>query len=277
MSPKQIRAQFAKQKAQGALQRTKEKAVYAITHYKPKKTDYGKLVMVAIKGGRNPQAKGRKGYLAYVSKGGKVSFVKQSKGNAYSARKITDITIPYQRRFKNKLKQFQAARLEVVGKGRSVIKGSGTLSDFRRGSDFSDSVVTKLTGAVSKALSGQASHRNFLVEVMLLVELPGSEQKVYSFAVPIERPDHIAIQVGGVENWVRKKFYAEMANQLRFDGFITSGSANHIKRITGERVINPSIWDDYNSGQGRTGMNWGKGSLGVVKIITMEYQIKQSK
>lgn len=267
-SRKQIAAQLQKQKEAERLIRLSKQRKAAIRSFRVAKKDKGKIIFIGIKGKRNPQSKGRKGYLIYVTKSGK----KQLVGKDVKPEKITRAKIPLQKRYAKSSKQFQSARLIKVRRGkvsRPVVRGKGDVNGGKKGSDFNDKVVKAITGSVKKAIERVKSHRTFLVKVNVLVELTDRGTRVFSFNVPIERPDHVAIRQGGLENWTRKKFYAYMANELRFEGLVTSGSNNHIRRLKENR--------GKKYGFTKGGQPWDGNGSEVVKILTIEWQILQSK
>jgi hypothetical protein len=265
---RQIAAQLERQREAEKLTRLKKQRKLAIRKFKVAKKDRGKIIFIGIKGKRNPQSKGRKGYLIYVTKKGK----KQLVGKEVSPHNIRKSKIPHSSRYRNSGKKFQATRLVKVKRGRvtrPVLRGKGNVQGGKKGSDFNDRVILAISKSVKSALEKIKSHRTFLVQVNVLVELPDGTTRVFSFSVPIERPDHVAIQIGGLENWTRKKFYAYMANELRFEGLVTSGSANHIRRLKENKGRKTRLTKD--------GQPWDGNGLDVVKILTLEWQILQSK
>lgn len=274
---KEIASQFARQKARDKAERSDLAARRAAKTFRPRKGDRGKLILIGIKGQRNPQAKGRKGYLAYVSAKGKVSLVREKdsdgKSKTYRPEKISNVQVPFQKRFKNKTKDFQSARLVTIKRGkttRPVIRGSGNVTTGGSAYDFNETVVNKIALNIQKAISSVKSHRIFLVNVNILIRLPDGTTQVFSFGVPIERPDHVAIKLGGIINWLQKKFYASMANELRYAGLVSSGSANHIRRLNENYGTTKPNWTQADE-------PWRGQDLEIVKILTIEWKIEQSK
>lgn len=272
LSKKQVAARLAKQAEQSKQERLLKNARAALRHFKVRKGDRGRIVFIGVKGQRNPQSKGRKGYAIDVTKTGKKRLI-LDKDKRIKPEKISNVKIPFQKRFKNKIRSFQSARLVKVKRGkvnRPVIRGQGNLDTGNSAYDFNERVVSKIARSVSKALSSVKSHRIFLVSVNILVELADGETRVFSFAVPIERPDHIAIKLGGIVNWLRKKFYAAMANELRYEGYVSSGSANHIRHLNENYGVRKTNWTQGDE-------PWRGQDLEVVKILTIEWKIEQSK
>src|SRR6185437_8865563 len=70
----------------------RQQALDARDSYKPRKGDRGKIVFIGVHGQRTARAKGRKGFLIYVTKTGKKWFVKQqTKRGEYKPRKFAEI------------------------------------------------------------------------------------------------------------------------------------------------------------------------------------------
>lgn len=271
----QIRKQIALQRKQ-AKERLERKAAYnARNIYKPRKKDRGKLVFIGTKGQKDPQRKGRKGYLLYVTKTGKKWLVKQvtNKRNTsqFRPRKLSSIAPRETRATRNAAKKFESAKLVRVATGEAATKGSGTASGSKGGYDFSDKVVLKLAKSLKKTIEGQASHRSFLITAMVLVQLPDGTQETVQVQLPIDKADHIAIKLGGLVNFVRHKFYAFMARELAHLGYVTVGSSNHIRRLEENKGAEPGEYVD------KLGKNWTGNDLDVVRIIRIDWIIQQAK
>lgn len=271
LSRGQIQAQLQRQKESKRNRDALARAQAAKGSFRARKKDRGHLVMVGVHGQRDPQAKGRKGYLVYVTRTGKKWLIKEKglKGGI-QARKITDIEPPARKNLSRAIKEFQSSRREMVSAHRAVLKGKGSARG-RGVNDFSDTVVRKMAGSIRKALSGQKSHRSFLISANVLVRLPDGSERVYAVQVPIARPDHIAIKLGGILNFVRKKFYAFMAKELAYDGYVSSGSANHIRRLKENYGVGKTRWENAD------GTPWRGQQSEVVRILVIEWKIEQIK
>lgn len=274
---KSVAAQLARQKDVAKAKRLEQHAKAALKSFRARKADRGKIVMIGIKGKRDPQAKGRKGYLAYITKTGKKRLLKlkdeQGKFKPIKPQKISNVQIPFQKNLRRATKEFQSSRLVEVRRGkinRPVIRGSGKVNTGPSAYDFNESVVRRIAKSLQQTISSVKSHRIFLVSVNILVRLADGSQQVFSFGVPIERPDHIAIKLGGIVNWLRKKFYAAMANELRFAGYVSSGSANHIRHLNENYGVTKKNWT-----QGEE--EWRGQDLDIVKIEAIEWKVEQSK
>jgi len=274
LTKKQIAEQLAKQKQARKQGEQRKKSATLRDKFKATKKDRGTIVFVGLDGKRLPARSRRKGIPVYVDKTGKKKLIKQAGRKGYTPTKPGDAEIPYRKNLKHAYKAFERSRRVTVKKGKAkpIVKGKGqTKVKASGGYDFNDSVVKKLSRELKTVLERQASQRRFLIVSNVLVELPDGEQKVYSFEVSIERGDHHAIKLAGLENFVRMKFYAFMARELAFDGYVTSGSANHIRSLKENKGKPRKKWiqDD--------GEVWRGNEAEIVKIIRLEWEIQQMR
>lgn len=272
LSTATIRKILERQRVAASQERLQAQADKAKRSFRARKADYGKLVFVGINGKRNPQSKGRKGYLVYVTKGGKKQLVKsQGQKGIIRAVRISNADVPIRRNItKNAPKEFQASRRVMVSKHRAVVKGEGSIG-IKGVNDFSETVVKKIARSIKKAIEGQASKRSFLISANVLVSLPDGQTRVYQVQVPIARPDHIAIKLGGIVNFVKKKFYAFMAKEMAYDGYVSSGSANHISRQNQNYGVSKGNWET------KDGEAWRGQDSEIVHIESIEWKIEQIK
>lgn len=271
MSPREIKSRFAAQRKARSLRRQRVKAVSARDGYKARKGDRGKLVMVGVNGQKDPQKKGRKGYLLYVTKTGKKWLIKQAtKKEPYKPRKLSDIEPPARKNLRRASKTFQLSRREIISEHRAAIKGRGSVTTGGQ-FEFNDRVVNKIAKSLKKTIEGQASKRRFLINGMVLIELPDGNEQTFEFVLPIDKPDHVSIALGGLENFVKQKFYAFMARELAFAGFVSNGSANHIRRLADNKGVDKEDWTNKN------GQPWQGAELEIVKIKAIDWRIEQIK
>lgn len=272
LSPKGVQKLLAKQRQQRREALQRKKAVAARKHFKVRKSDKGKLILIGVKGQRNPQSKGRKGYLVYVTKTGKKRLIKQPK-NGFKPATLKQVEIPIRRNLKTAVKQWQKRRRETVGKGRTKRPVTVQLEQkVKTGGayDFNDKIVNKLAKAFQTALESRKSHRDFIITTNVTVALPDGSTKVYTFDVPLQRGDHRAIKLAGVKHFVERKFYAFLARELAFDGYVTAGSANHVRRLADNLFADSDDWvqDD--------GEAWRGIGMDVVTIQEIEWRIEQA-
>lgn len=268
---KEIAQAFRKQRLTKREILQRKKALSARDSYKPRKKDRGKVVLVGVSGQRDPQAHGKKGYAVYVTKTGKKRLlIAKGTRDAYRPKKIKEVELPALKNLKRAVGAFQKAKLEMISTGKDVVKGSGKITTGGAW-DFNKRTVEKIAKSIKRALDRQASKRSFLIEVMVFVRLPDGTTKVYEFAVPIDRPDHIAIRLGGIINFVSRKFYAFMARELAYDGYVSSGSYNHIRNLKVNAFISKDDWLNNNDEK------WAGIDKEVVHIEAIEWKIKQVK
>lgn len=262
-----LQKRLARQKAQARVDRQKARAQAAVRHFRVRKADHGKFVLVTTKGNRGASLKGRKGYLIYISKKGRKSLATHTKD--YKPKKATDIEAPIWRNRKA-AKEFEVAKLELTSKGKAVVRGKGALA-ISGVNDFSDKIVGTIANSLKSTIERQASHRSFLISANVLIVKQDGSTRVYSFSVPIAKADHIAIELGGLKNFVRQKFYAFMARELAFDGYVSSGSANHVRRLSDNAGLPPEDWTQDD------GQQWRGNESEIVHIKSIEWKIEQAK
>lgn len=272
LTQKQIQAQFERQRQQAKERQQRKSAIAARQLYKPRKKDRGKLILIGVKGQKDPQNKGRRGYLLYITKTGKKWLVKQT-GNKgqYVARKLRDIAPPARRNLRRAAKNFEAARLVKISTHRAAVKGSGSVKIKPGAYDFNDKVVAKIAKSLKQIIERQASKRSFLITAMVLVQLPDGSTETFQVQLPIDKADHISIKLGGLINFVRQKFYAFMARELAFKGYVTSGSANHIRRLADNQDAEPGEYVD------KLGKHWHGNDMDIVKILSIDWKLEQAK
>lgn len=225
--------------------------------------------MVGVKGERNPEAKGRKGYLVYVSKTGKKKLLKTHKQSPYKPTKLTDLEPADYPNLSNKIKQFTKAKRSLTRAGKIVLKGSGSVGNGPW--DFSDKMVDKMAKGIRDVIERQASRRSFILTSIVLIKLPDGTSQSLEIQVPIDKPDHIAIALGGIINFLRMKFYGFMARQLARLGYVSSGSNNHIRHLEENSGV-----DDADLVDG-TGHSWKGIGKQVVRIKRIDWQLEQAK
>lgn len=262
---------LSKQRQQAKDERAKQKAIQARIKFKPLKKDFGKIVMIGVKGERNPQAKGRKGYLVSVSKTGKKKLTKVADGkNPYKPVKIADVEPQINKKNIKQVKNFLTARRDNLTADKRVILRCKDSFKMGGSHEFSESVVTKMATSLKECIERQASHRSFLMNANVLVRLPDGSNRAYNVLLPIDKPDHISIELGGMKNFIRKKFYAFMARELAFDGLVTTGSANHIRRLADNEDADPSEWVEPS------GEIWRGNESEICNVRSIEWRIEQS-
>ena len=268
LTPAQIFEKFKSQKLSAKIEKLYGAAKSAKNRYRARKKDFGKLVFIGVKGQPDPQKKGRKGFLLYVTKTGKKRLVRDSR-NGIIPRTLREIEVPFKKNLINSAKEFIQKHRKKLKSGKVAIKKSGT-SNSTNQNDFSDKMVSEMAQGLKKTIEAQSGNRNFIFSAKVLVKLPDGKMQVFSVGVPIAKPDHITIKLGGMENFIRKKFYAFMARELARVGLVTSGSANHVRRLEAN--------DGEESGGlvNSIGEHWEGNELDICRIQKIDWQIEQA-
>lgn len=256
-----------KQKENRAKQRLQDRAESATNKFRPRKTDRNSIVFVGRDGKREP-GKGRKGYAISVNTRGKKKLLKDYK-KGFKPVKLIDLNIPLtqdnvakvtkfyrgkrrvalgqptlpkqlikplskrqrEKLLKQESKKFQKNVARNVEDFGAITKESGIIHPPRV-NDFGDKVVGEISKSLKKAFDSSVGQREYIVTVLFLIRVPGERQdKVYEVVLQIGRPDHLEIEQGGIANFVYKKIYSLLAKQLAFDGYVTTGSANHVRHL----------------------------------------------
>lgn len=273
LSPAQLKKLLLEREERKRLKRQEERAHAAVKKFRVRKADRGSMVFIGTGGQRNPSKKGRRGFLVYVTRTGKKRLLKQPGNEPYRARTITDIQAPFKggKKFRLATEQFKKSRLIKTSEGGYVERGKGSLKTSNTQWDFTDKEVKKISNSLSKAFKSVRSHRTFLVQAKILAYDSDGEEHVFEINVPIDRADNIAIKLAGLQNFVRQKFYAELSAQLHYAGYVTSGSANHVRRLKQNTGKDRSEWKLDN------GLKWRGNEDTVVKIRTISWRILQAK
>lgn len=249
------------------------KAEQAVSHYRAKAKDRKQFVFINSAGKANPQLKGKPGYLVYVTGTGKKKLVTK-KGKAPELEKISSLKLPQGRNRRKASKEFYSKRV-LVREGRTYSRGKGKveISGRRKNLGFGrkDETVKAMADSLAKAFKSQKSHRMFIITANVLVRLPNGKKVSFSFSVPIDKPDHISIDRGGLENFVRQKVYAFMAKELAYHGLVTAGSANHIRKLAGNKGMPKEYLSDKSGGR------WHGADMDICKIVALEWRIEQAE
>lgn len=258
---KREQAQPNKAKIQAA------RAAKAFNRFRARKGDRDSFVFVEKSGKRDTQ-KGRKGYLIYVGKRGKKYLVKDVK-DGFRAKQKSKL-IPKESEHRGAFKKLQARRIQTRD-GLPVIKGSGKIKVSGSKWDFNTRIVNKFANGVTKVVNSQAAFRDFTIRAMILVEKPDGSTKVYSVDVVLQKQGNVKIPTEHILNFLRQQFYAVFAQQLAYDGYVTSGSANHVRGLSENKGKEQDEWT-------KNGLPWqGRHDTEFVKIKLIEWQAIQNR
>jgi hypothetical protein len=244
---------------------------------------------------------GRKGYAILVGAKGKKQLLNSGAKQPWQPRPMRDIQLPLRRNLSKKVAAFKARRLKPVGRSgvvdeaqvlrgvkrlkvsaqdRAIVAGhrlagrgkGGGKAHGTEAHDFDDRVVNKLAASVERAFKQQRGQKNFNVSVIALVRLNDGGKEVLQFSVPFVAADQYRFR--DFKAAIRAKFYQEQARQLAFRGKISRGSANHIRRVMGQKELTPELWDEYQGHEGR-GQVW-QGGMEIATIESIEWRIDQA-
>lgn len=282
LSVQQTQAQ-ATAAAAGRAQASKQaklRATKAFKAFKPKKTDRGKLIFISSGGKRNPHHHGkvksktskgkvydRRGYLIYVGKTGKKQLIRQHR-HGYKATSFSNLQPPLASKFSKSRQKIYAARVAKNQSGKPIILGRGQIVPKSKGASFTDAVVEKFSEAIEKQLEKVRGQKRFNIKI--LVKLKGIAEPISVF-VPIDRPDHAAIEKGGIENFVRQKLYAHLSSDLAAQGLVTAGSANHIRKLSWNEGLPQEEW------QFKPGLAWDRRDCDIVQVEVFEWLFEAVK
>lgn len=267
---RRLQEQRAAERTRRLARESKARAYDARAAFKPRKADRGKIIFVSVSGKPNPSRRGRKGYPIYVTRSGKKRLIRQHGEGPYKARTISELVLPDRPNLRSATKRFQQRRLVRVGRIHTIVKKAGSVK-AGGAHDFSERISNNIASSIRSALTATKSHRTFLIKFSALVRLPNGQTQAIAGEVPIERPDHIAIRLAGIRNFVRQKFYGFMARELAFAGYVSNGSANHIRSLEANDGEKPEDWVDSR------GEPWSGRDKTQVEIIRIDWTIEQAK
>lgn len=292
MSPRQIARQFQnqatearqRQKAIGKASATKQatqRAKAAAASFKPKKSDAGKLVFISSGGKRNPHHHGknkgkgsnkgkaydRKGYLIYVTKTGRKQLIKQNR-YGYKATSFANVQPPLAPKYSASRQKIYAARSGRNQAGKVIVLGRGVIVPKSLRSGFTDSVIENFSDILETQLAKTAGQKRFNIKVMM--KLKGIDNPVVAL-IPIDKPDNVAIEQGGIRNFVKKKLYAHLSSDLAAAGYVTSGSANHIRSLPWNEGKDKEEWE------ARPGIQWDRADKDIVNVEVFEWILEKNK
>ncbi len=249
----------------------KANAQKALKNFKPTKADKGKIVFIGTKGSRNPhwKSKQRKGYVVYVDKNGKKQLLQQPK-TGFAATAHKNVQVPLTKKTRTAAKQFQERRRILTKHGSAIVRGKGDVTTGQRGNDFNSKAINAMAKSIKKAVESQAAQRVFIISAKANITLPDGSNRTVDIAVDIAKADHIAIKLGGMKNFVSQKFYAFMARELSYLGFVTSGSDNHIRQL---RENKGKARDKWTKG----GMAWEGRYKEIVTLEALEWKIEKAE
>lgn len=254
-------------------------ATKAKNKFRPKKSERNSLVMIDRNGKRNPQNKGRKGYLVLISKTGKKSFARLKGNKFYKLRNIASYKVESSTKIGSKrIKKFQAARMVLTKEGKEVLRCKDKFNITRKESeDYDQRLVTKMSKSLQECLLRTRSQRSVVIKANVIYERADSTAGKVSVVIPIDRSDQIAIEYDAIRLFVKKVFYQYLAKELMFDGLVTIGSSNHIRKDM-DLTDDPTKqdWQDYHDSK-QHDIEWKSKDFSIVRLILIEWRIYESR
>ena len=233
-SSKAIQAQLEKQRLERKEAVARGKGERVLRRLRVRKADRGTIVFVETTGKRDT-AKGRKGYLVLIGKRGKKTLLKDPK-KGFTPQQKTKLVAPFTKQTAPLIEKLidENATKQVLGKGQ--IKSAGRVNDF------SDKMVDGLARGITKTINAQTGFRDFTLRAMVLVKVPGMGNKVYDVAARVQKPQGVKIPAAHMEGFLRKEFWLILSRQLAFDGYVTNGSANHVRMMAENKGKDQAEW-----------------------------------
>lgn len=288
MTPLQIQKKLLQQQAEQqeksaqigkkrAAKETVKRAKTAVSKFRPRKVDRGNLVFISSGGKRNPHHKGknktgsktydRKGYLVYVTKTGKKQLIKQHR-YGFKATSFSNLQPPLAPKYSKTRQKIYESRAGKTQSGRTVILQRGSIVPTSKKQSFADNVVEKFAKAVQGQLNKTRGQKRFNIKIM--VKLTGIDQPVVAL-IPIDKPDSISVHKGGIINFVKKKMWAHISSDLAAAGYVTAGSANHIRSRKWNKGLTREEWtvDGHNP--------WDRSEHEVVEVDVFEWIFEKNK
>lgn len=296
---KALREREAKEALSRKFNRQRKQARAIRDAFKPRKADLGRVVLVGRNGKVLPPRSKRKAIPVYVTTTGKKRlYVRTQIKNPYALRTPDNVKLSAAKNMRLKTKAFEVRRLKEVGRGKIIrasrarkgsasnaeklAKGRGvkvTPGEYsesvapKRGTAFSDVVVNKLAESLGRAMKTHQTKQVYLVTA--LAEIDGEfGRDVVQTTFSLGRSEQYFFSESP-RSFVRNAFYASFAQQLAFAGYVVSGSANHIRRATGENVVTREVWEQYHQEKGRD-MTWQGAEFNVVDLVSLEWKIERT-
>jgi hypothetical protein len=259
----------------------KARALAVFNAYRPKKSEWGKINFVGVKGGVIKGRSGRKGYGVYVNRNGKKQLLRKYNRRVKAmeqwpeARQLKSLDVS-RARSKRAKKQFLTAYLNPVARGemrkskkgisRKAVRYSGELSEtkFYRGGD----AVKVIAKELARASNGVKSRKDFLVSIGFWLTGKDKETHFVEINRRFSRQDRQKAEVGECADFLGLEVYGFLAKELTMRGLVLAGSAGHIRRLKQNRGKSRDEWT-------KEGFLWeGHDSLDV-NLEKIEYRIDQ--
>ena len=248
------------------------KAERAVNNFRPRRAEWGKAVFVDGKGKRLSFNSERRGFLVYVKKTGRKTFVRNFREKSVGFGKYSRYRLeryPVARKLRSidignvKSKRARAKFLEVfknpVARGRfvpskvvSARRKAGNVFDLAK-ADLSGRIDTRRIDGGSIAVDELAdkfyefiqrkkSKIDYLVAVGISVTKPDGGKFWASTEIRFARRDSQKITLAEVHALFSKTVYAFLARELDAQGLVLAGSAKHIAALPVNKGKREKSW-----------------------------------
>lgn len=255
-----------------ALKRSKAAAKQkaAVGKLKVKKNDKLSFVFVSATGKRLRANSGKRGYLVYITRTGKKRVIKPPKlggAAANSPHRFSTFKPTDQRRKKTAVRKVIDKHTAQMNSGFFRPRKATGAVDYKRASG---TLAQRLRDTLSEI--SPAGKREIVIKFAATIRLKSGEIKTVIGETPIFYLSHLQpLDKQALKVFVESKVYAFLADSLTAEGFVSSGSANHIKRLKANKGKRVSEWVN------RKGQAWYHrveySEEKVVKIVRLDWQI----
>lgn len=268
LSPTRKSKLLGKQDEKIKAEKAWHRAQNALRKFRPRKSDAGKLILITSTGKRDAASKGKPGYMVKIGRTGSKKIVLDKEEKFPKVKKLTShkLSIRTKADMQRTQKFYRQKVKEASGKHQKPITMLAESEKEKRPTFGSDSTaINKMAKTLHRVLEKNKSHRRFIIDANIVIKGVG---KTINIKVPIDKPDHISIDKGGIHNFVKQKFYAFLSKQLAYHGFVTAGSANHVRKLKENEDKEPEEWTLH-------GEAWKGSNLEVIDIEAMEWNIER--
>lgn len=257
-------------RAQGKKQQI-ARARDAVKKLRVKKADRGKLLFISVNGKRNPHHKKitRKGYLVYVTKNGTKKLVKQNK-YGYKATSFPNLRLPLNPHLAKQREKILLARRKLNLKKRVLRpKAHGTIIPDDPKHSWASDVVEKFFGVVEDYLETQRTEKTFLLSIAIKArEIP----QILTVVIDVDGHDFERLETYEDQaDWLMRTFWADISSKLASYGFVSSGSAAHIKALRRNHGKPMDQWEVKDGGL------WDRRHKDIITIEAFEWKIEAVK
>ena len=287
----ELAARLSRQRQADKDRAALRKMRHAVSKFRPRKKDFGKIVMIGVKGARDADKRGRRGFAVYVNtKGRKIPVRQRSRATgklekAPHARKLSSVDIT-RVRSKRAKRDFLQTKMNPVAAGIfRTHKGTRHLKPGEKGDlpsratryagrldakrvDIASRAVTLLSRELVKAVRGTRSKRDFLVTIGIACKTRGGERFWIETQQRFSRMDGQPVTLAECRGFFGFTIYGFLARALGERGLVMGGSARHVARLSENEGIERGDWR-------QDGFLWKGNSREDVSVSAVEYRIDQ--